>query len=344
MKVDIIGGTYRNNKVSGVFELVKPWTAGVRGGYITVKATNNPIFITATPRINVDQGNFVLLTDSGDEIESSPVTGQPTQTETEEEAMARIRHTFGMLEKVADAVGKGTIRGLIVSGPPGVGKSCGIEKKLKREGIFGVLRGKPNYEIISGVASALGLYQTLYNNREKGFVTVYDDCDKILHDEECILHLKSALNTGDRRRLSWNTESQVLSRAGIPKAFDFEGSIIFLTNERLEQCRGRVADHLKALISRCHYIDMDVNSVGDKLLRIKQMVGDGMLDKFNFSHNESNMIVDWVCDNHSVMREVSLRTVVKVAELVKAHPDDWEDYATYTILIKEGQVRKSVTA
>ena len=43
--------------------------------------------------------------------------------ETPEQAMNRIKGRFQILDKMTDAVANNVVRGLIVSGPPGVGKS-----------------------------------------------------------------------------------------------------------------------------------------------------------------------------------------------------------------------------
>lgn len=356
MNVRIQNGLYRGHAINGVFEVVKPWVAGARNGYITVKAEAGAIFQTTTPRIIVEQDDFVLLDSEGNELSEQHMLTMNnagelvTETnyeelflssETEEEAMGRIRHTFSMLDKVANSVARGIIRGVVISGPAGVGKSSGVESQLSVLNISDIGPIQPRFEVISGGISAIGLYQILWNNRAAGRVTCFDDSDGILEDEECLNLLKAALNSGERRRVCWNKESRVLINCSIPDAFDFHGGIIFLTNVDFEGRRGnRIADHLKAIVSRCHYMDLEIGSMRDKLLRIKQVVDDGMLKRFNFTNNEETMILNWINYNKDTLREVSLRMVIKIAELVAAQPLDWEEYAESTCLTREAKFRR----
>ena len=62
---------------------------------------------------------------------------------------------------------------MIVSGPPGVGKSYGVEEKLNEAGIFDkISESKPKFEIVRGAMSAIGLYQKLYKFSSPGHILV----------------------------------------------------------------------------------------------------------------------------------------------------------------------------
>jgi len=79
--------------------------------------------------------------------------------ESDEEIVERLRERFQILTDMTRAVRKGDVRAMIVSGPPGVGKSFGVEEVLQKDGIFDVLgERKPKYEIVKGAMSAIGLY------------------------------------------------------------------------------------------------------------------------------------------------------------------------------------------
>lgn len=358
MNVKIVNGLYRGHKINDTFEVVKPWVNGARGGYITVKAEQGAIFQTRTPRIMVEKKDYTLIDENGEALSDQHIAvlnsagnvvsetnyeQEFMSIETDEEAMARIRHSFDMLDKVTDSVAKGTIRGLIVSGPPGIGKSHGVEERLKLSGLFGTLKGAPTFEIISGAASAVGLYQLLWNNKDYGHVTCFDDSDGVLFDEEAVTLLKSALNSGSRRRICWHKESRVLRSDDIPDAFDFNGSIIFLTNINFQQVidKGtRIGAHLSAIVSRCHYMDLEIGSMRDKLLRIRQIIGDGMLVPYEFRRNEEQIIINWIHENKDTLREVSLRMVSKLADLIKADPNGWEELAEATLLTREARFKR----
>ncbi len=366
IQVSIAKGYYRGELITGTYALVKPFTAGARGGYITIK---NPTPKPGTPpvqRITVEEGDFKLLDAAGQELGPNVVVGggegpvrseggtgiqistnfEQTfiEAETEDEAMQRISDTFAMLDKIVDASSKGIIRGLVVSGPPGVGKSFGVEKQLETANMFLTIAGKnPLYEIVSGGVSSIGLYQKLYYNRTPKQVLVFDDCDGVLFEEECLNLLKAALNSGERRKINWNKESRVLQTEDIPESFDFEGSIIFLSNidfERSIAKGSRISQHLAAIMSRCHYLDLEIGSTRDKLLRIKQIIRDGMLKPYDFSPAEEHMVIDFVFDNSDYLRELSLRMVKKVADFVKADPKGWHDMAEATCLAREAKFRR----
>lgn len=362
--VSITKGYYRGELVSGTFELVKPYTNGNRGGFITIK---NPTPKAGTPpvqRITVEPGDFTVLGSDGKEMAAHEVIVTPgkgadvvlatdyekvfVSTETEEEAMNRIKETFAMLDQIVDAATRGVIRGLVVSGPPGVGKSFGVEKQLETVNLFRTIGGlDPKYEIVSGGVSSIGLYQKLYFNREKDHVLVFDDCDGVLFDEESLNILKAALNSGDRRRICWNKESRVLLTDDIPNAFDFEGSIIFLSNIDFNKtiAKGsRISAHLEAIMSRCHYLDLEIGSTRDKLLRIKQVIRDGMLAPYDFTSDQEQSVIDFVFNNAEYLRELSLRMVKKVADFVKADPKSWHTMAEATCLEREARFKRLVEA
>jgi hypothetical protein len=91
-------------------------------------------------------------------------------------------------------------------------------------------------------------------------------------------------------------------------------------------------DHLEALESRCHYIDLAIDTDREKLLRIKQITNDGMLNEYKLSEEVVQEIVDFCDINKKRLRELSLRTVLKVADLAKAFPDKWEAMAENTVM------------
>jgi hypothetical protein len=70
------------------------------------------------------------------------------------------------------------------------------------------------------------------------------------------------------------------------------------------------------------------------MLRINQIVGDGMLDEYKLSQEVKDEIIEFVDMNKKKLRELSLRTVLKVADLAKAFPDKWEAMAENTVMIR----------
>lgn len=263
-----------------------------------------------------------------------PLVEPITVYESDEVIIERIRERFAVLSSMTTAVKDGNITAMIVTGPPGVGKSFGVEEILSMDDLFDIIgEKKPKYEIIKGAVSALGLYTKLYEYSAAGNVLVFDDADSILLDELSLNILKAALDSNKKRILSWNTDSNVLRRDKIPARFEFKAGVIFITNIQFANIRSKkLADHLAALESRCHFIDLQMNSTRDCILRIKQVVNDGMLADYNFSPDERDEVVDFVMNNATKLRELSLRTVLKAADLRASFRDNWQSMAAVTLM------------
>jgi|TARA_R110002074_G_scaffold166179_4_gene326567 hypothetical protein len=254
--------------------------------------------------------------------------------ETDAQIIQRMRERFAILDDMTQAAIDGVVRGMVVTGPPGVGKSFGVEKVLEESSLFDKIAGnKLRYEVVKGASSAIGLYKVLYMNANKNNVLVLDDCDTVLHDETSLNLLKAALDSSKKRTLNWNTDSALLRREGIPDKFEFEGSVVFITNLKFDKVRGKLADHLAAILSRCHYLDLTMDTTREKLLRCKQIVADGMLDEYGFSQPEVTEILGFLNDNQDRMRELSLRMVTKLADLKKSFGDEkWKRTAEVTCM------------
>lgn len=257
--------------------------------------------------------------------------------ETDQEIMDRLRTRFCILDDMARAAKSGRIRAMIVTGPPGVGKSHGVERVLGRHDILSDIaqdEALKKYDFVKGATSALGLYTKLYKYREKKSVLVFDDCDSVLLDDLSLNILKAALDSGERRTIHWNTDSRLLKDEGIPNSFEFQGSVIFITNIKFDHVRSaRLKDHLAAMESRCHYLDLTIDTRREKLLRIQQIIGDGMLEKYDFAEDDAETeIMDFIIANQDQLRELSLRMVLKIADLRASFPSTWQNVAGVTCM------------
>lgn len=264
----------------------------------------------------------------------------PEVNETDEQAMDRIRRRFNILDKMTGATINGECRAMIVTGPPGVGKSFGIETQLEKASLFDKIAGKRvRFEIVKGAMTAIGLYALLYKYSDSKNVLVFDDCD-VWDDPEALNILKAALDSGKRRRIWWNSDSSYLRKEGVPTDFDFNGSCIFVTNLDFQDRRSKkIAAHLEALQSRCHYLDLTINTERDKMLRIRQVHEDaskdvvgGLFADYEFLDNQPEEILDFMWENRSKMREISLRMALKVADLYRIDPTDWKMLARETCM------------
>ena len=270
-------------------------------------------------------------------VEVLPNNVKDNPNESDNQIIERMRERFNILDEMTQASIDGVVRGMVVTGPPGVGKSFGVEQVLEKNSLFDVLGGKgTKFETVKGASSAIGLYKILFNNSDRKSVLVLDDCDTVLYDETSLNLLKAALDSCKKRKLCWNTDSALLRREGIPDTFEFQGSVIFITNLKFDNVRGKIKDHLAAIMSRCHYLDLTMDTTREKVLRCKQIVADGMLNEYQFSAEEEQDIMNFMIDNKEIMREISLRMVTKLADLKKSFGSDkWKRTAEVTCMHRQ---------
>jgi hypothetical protein len=307
------------------FPLVRDYQKGAKGGYVTVDGTSMG---RDRIRITVDPADYEI-----DGEVTTPIVAAKAE-ESDEAIMERIGERFDIMDSMTQAVVDGVVRSMIVVGPPGVGKSFNVVKKLEEANLFNMIGGDIRFEVVKGATTALGLYAKLYEYSKEGDVLVFDDCDSILMDELSLNILKAALDTNKKRTIHWNSDSKLLQREGIPNKFDFKGACIFITNIKFENVRSaKLRDHLSALESRSHYIDLSMNTMRDKLLRIKQIARTGELFKgYNFENGEDQEILSYMEECQTRLREMSLRCAVKLADLRKTMPMNWKRTAEVTLM------------
>ena len=256
-------------------------------------------------------------------------TQLPTEEETDEEIEARIIERFDIMNELVDGALDGEVRALIVSGPPGLGKSFSIETKLAERDPNAV-----NFNIIKGYVRQTALYKELYKCREPGNVLLLDDCDSILRDEVSLDMLKAVCDSRETRVLTYGADYVLIDDevGRIPRQFEFFGSVIMLSNldfEELISRNSKLGPHLSALMSRAHYIDLAMKTPRHFLVRIKQVVRDGqMLTDIPVEHRQE--VIDFIEKNLYDLREVSLRTVLKVGAIRRRNRPNWEAVARVT--------------
>jgi hypothetical protein len=343
------------NVAGMTFKLVEDFKVAKTGeGYVTVEGGGQPGFPDRSIRVKCRQGAYnvagsakpipqgvsmltALKSKKGETVTDFTqikVEDSAVAHETDEDIIERTRMRFQILQDMTQAVKAGDVRAMIVTGPPGVGKSFGVEEVLGRDDLFNALgERKPKYEIVKGAMSAIGLYSKLYHFSDAKHILVFDDCDSILLDDLSLNILKAALDSSKKRTISWNTDSRILRSEGIPDRFEFKGGAIFITNLKFENVRSKkLQEHLSALESRCHYIDLRMDTDREKMLRIKQIVKDGMLDSYELSDVAKDEVVDFIDANRAKLRELSLRTVLKVADLRKSFANNWQNMSKVTVM------------
>jgi hypothetical protein len=95
----------------------------------------------------------------------------------------------------------------------------------------------------------------------------------------------------------------------------------------------KLKDHLDALQSRCHYLDLTLDTMRDKILRIKQIAADGALfENMDLDKEAETEVIDFLEQHKNSLREVSLRMAIKIAQLRKSFALRWKDMAKVTCM------------
>jgi len=250
--------------------------------------------------------------------------------ETDAQIEARLRDRFAILSELTEAALCGDARAVIVSGPAGLGKSFTVEQKLREWDPEQV-----NHTVVKGYVRPTGLLRLLHKYREPGQVVVFDDADTVFFDDTCLNLLKAVCDTTDIRQVSYLAEVNMVNDEGesIPRNFIFEGTIVFITNLDMDSMidKGhKLAPHLAALVSRSHYIDLTMKTKRDYMIRIKQVIKDGMLQAQGLTLTQEAEVMHFIGENQDVLRELSLRIAVKIGNLVKMGKGDWRRLAKVT--------------
>lgn len=250
--------------------------------------------------------------------------------ETDAEIAARLTERFEILDYLTRAALTGDARSVIISGPAGLGKSYSVEAALSDWDPDGA-----NHEFVKGYVRTTGLLRLLYQYREAGQVIVFDDADTVFFDDNSLNLLKAACDSTDRRVISYRAESNMRDDDSgdlVPRSFEYNGTIIFITNLDFDQLidKGhKLAPHLEALISRSHYIDLAMKTKRDYMIRIKQVIGQGLLSNIGLSDKQTADVVAFIDDNKNNLRELSLRIALKIGKL-RMMGDRWAQIAKVT--------------
>jgi hypothetical protein len=345
------------------FQLVKGIRMGAAGPYLLVDGTGKPGFPQRPIRMRVrnDADYEIRGADASYFSTHSPgakplATIEPTPgagEESDQQIKDRIDERFRILKEMVTGAADSKVRGMVVTGAPGVGKSHDVEMALARHDLINRMSFNPDasdqdvrrmtasgtynppYDFVKGHMSPPALYRKLYDKSGKGDVLVLDDCDGVLFDDQALQLLKAALDTTKRRVISWNTDNR--NEDAPPTKFEFNGSIIFITNVNFERiiAEGRPAKlvpHLEAIMDRCFYLDMTIDTLREKLLRIDQVSRDmGMLTKQGLEPLEVDEVLEFVHANAHRFRMLSLRRVVQLGDLRRTRRNDWQRMAEVTL-------------
>ena len=293
-------------------------------------------FLKETSRLTSDsKANLLLAAASATTIIQSvnapvaPLQGvSGTPWLSDRQLLARMVERFAILDQLIQESINGNITSLIISGPAGLGKSFPVEKALSES--------DTPYRISKGYAKATGLFKLLYEHRHPGSILVIDDMDSVFGDEIALNMLKAALDTTEVRNVSYLSERSMKddqTDEKLPKTFQMEGSVIFITNYDFDAmiAKGhKLAPHLEALVSRSHYVSLDMTTNRHYLLRIRQVAETGLFARKEMTPQQVDDVMDFIVENSDRLRELSLRVALKIADIRKTNASNWRKVAEFT--------------
>lgn len=237
-----------------------------------------------------------------------------------------VNERFMYLDQLVRLVANGQAASCIITGEGGLGKSYTVTNALKEEGLKDVTELESSaditdptfYRIIKGYSTPKGLFKSLYENQSS--VVVYDDCDSVLKDADAVNLLKGALDSFDKRLITWNTS---VSRDELPSLFEFKGGIIFISNMN--------ADNIdQAIRSRSMCVDVSMTNA-QKIERMDLIMrGSKFLPFIPLSMKVEAL--DLIKELEYQAKEISLRTLITVSKIRDSGNKDWRNLAKYLLI------------
>lgn len=223
-----------------------------------------------------------------------------------------INQRFQFLTQLAQMVINRVTPSLIVTGEGGLGKTYSIMKAVSDCELW-----ESEYVVIKGYSTARGLYNTLFDNRDR--IIIFDDCDSILEDRVALNILKGALDSYETRTISW--QSRMTRGDEYPNQFNFSGGVIFISNKNMDTIDG-------AILSRSLTVDLSM-TCDEKIQRMSHILPE-ILPKYPI---ESKRLALNFLDVNKSNLNLNLRSLVITTKLIAHNPDNWQDLANYMLKV-----------
>ncbi len=358
MKVKVITGMFGDIPVANqVLTLLKKgddvFRYGMNGMFVLVDGTGSPDLPQRRLRIHLkDKVDIVLNYDESNptpvEIAPPPLPEEDgvSDVETYEQVKDRITERFEALKHFTRSICDGSVRGMIVSGPPGIGKTFEVERVFRdvteEDGDYDdTFDEDPSkigerFSIISGRSTAAALYELLHDHRHEGKVLAIDDCDAVFYDDDALNLLKAAMDTSERRVVSWRVSSS--AQSALPSSFEFQGSVIVLTNldiAALIAKDNRLSKHLDAIQDRCLILDLDMHNSIERLARIEHVCSTTpFLSNRGLDKDGEVEVFEYFKQNVDNFNGITMRRIVQLADIYKAG-GNWKRMAEITLFRKK---------
>ena len=268
---------------------------------------------------------FIHLENFNSKMKISSIQS-PIQCEYELDDYGDLERRYAIVESYIKELSNGQIHNLIINGPAGVGKTHAVETFLNQY-------AKGSYKVVKGHMTPLSLYGNLFFQRDPNSILVLDDIDSVFKKIEGVNLLKAAMDTSSVRRINWESSSS-LKGVGIPDSFEFKGKVILISNIGFSFVRkNSISAHLDALKDRSFNIVVADNTKESCFKQVCFMVlKKDMLNTFNLKYEQHVELLDYLKEHITDIEKISLRTAIKLAQLMSISPTKWRDMADSGLL------------
>ncbi len=241
-----------------------------------------------------------------------------------------VDERFEFIERFTRGVANGSYLSLVLVGGPGLGKTHTVLDTLRKEGLTEILpldvpaakegetteedlekmmempeQTEGDFIVIKGFSTPKAMYRTLFENNGK--IIVFDDADGAFRQPDAANILKGALDSGDKRYISWGTERR--GDDGLPTRFAFTGRVIFISNLAMK-------DFPQAILSRAVHVDLSL-TLDEKIERIEKI-----LKSIPQEGGKVNDVMELIREKAPVFKELSVRTAMVLLNIRRAEKDD----------------------
>ena len=235
-----------------------------------------------------------------------------------EEVIDGVHWKYDMLREIVTGVAKNKMRGAIIAGAPGIGKTWTVEETLEE---FTVLPDdSPEQKVVTrlkGHITPLEMYHIMGDHKGPENVILLDDADAAFTNNQSLNVLKAALDTLPRRRVTWGSSSPQVRF----DEFVFEGGLIVITNSSLKS-----NPHYRAFTDRVHCVNFQLSNQ-ERLVRIAEIAQ----IKGEVEPETAQKVVTWMTDYMDRIQDtLTLRSFTNIAELTWS--PRWKELAEFTIL------------
>lgn len=241
-----------------------------------------------------------------------------------------INERFEFLGDVCKMIARYEQPAMLLVGPGGVGKSFSVIQSLTAAGLkdatflanFEVglrVNTRKTFKVAKGFCTPRGLYKTLYDSKDS--ILVMDDMDSILKDPTSISLLKGALDSCDKRMITWRSDRE---DDEYPNSFLFEGAVIFISNMSVHQMD-------QAVLTRTLCVDLSMTSA-DKVARIRHIASQPSFMP-DFSAAAKQDAVDLIAQLKDKIKQLNLRSLIQTVRIrASAPPAKWKKMADYVLV------------